>query len=67
MSHSNNWRNKKHYSQNIKDYEKHSKLLNKLNIKKNNNTRTIMGKRTVNMIQNNANTTRKNIRNLINN
>ena len=58
MTHSNNWRNKKHYLKNVRNYEKHYNLLNKLNIKKNNNTRRILGKRTVNILQNN--TTRKN-------
>ena len=58
MSHSNNWRNKKHYLKNVRNYEKHYNLLNKLNIEKNNNTRRILGKRTVNILQNN--TTRKN-------
>ena len=58
MTHSNNWRNKKHYLKNVRNYEKHYNLLNKLNIKNNNNTHRILGKRTVNILQNNR--TRKN-------
>ena len=61
MSHSTNWRNKNHYSQTIKDYNKHSNQLNKLNIKKNNNIFTIMGKQVTNVLKKKNSTRKKNV------
>ena len=61
MSHSSNWKNKKHYENTLKNYNAHNKTLKKLKIKTTNNIHKIIGKHATNIITHKRKKRRKSI------